>query len=687
MSHKNLYSSRSIRFRVLLCVLVVPALAASLSHAFTPDTTAQAGDARSGSGDAQPHAEFARQLSPSVNLVVSNAAPIASTFQFSRANYETDEDAVGGLSGFTITRTGDLSGTATVNYATGGGTATPGSDYTPVSGTLTFQPGQSEKTIPVFVIKDCLYDGETSETIGLTLSGVTGDATLGAQATATITIRDTNGRPSVLPGYLRIREGDSGTTTAQYAVRLSCASIETVSVSYATADGAAKADSDYVAASGTLTFQPGETEKTFPLRIRGDTVAEDNEWLLIKYSNFVNVGFINGDGYIELLDDERQSIQFDETGILRVNEGDGRATVTVTRFGPATGAASVDYSTHDEFDLFPCNVGNFSFASARCDYATTSGRLVFAPGENRKTITVPLVDDGHVEQVEQLKVQLTSPSGASLGLSYVTTLRITDNDAPGQPNPIDAHAFFVRQHYLDFLAREPDAGELAAWTGVLGGCADPFNKDAGSPSAQCDRIHVSSSFFRATEFELKGYFVYRFYRVAFDRRPTYVEFTADMGRIAGQTPEEVYDNRRAFGDAWMLRPESANLYGAKTDAGFVDSLLGRYGLTIINTPDPANPEGHALVRLTRDELVAALDARPQRLTRAQVLRAVVESGEIDAVEYNGAFVAMQYYGYLRRAPEQAGYDAWLQVITGGDGYRVMVNGFMNSTEYRLRFGK
>ena len=76
------------------------------------------------------------------------------------------------------------------------------------------------------------------------------------------------------------------------------------------------------------------------------------------------------------------------------------------------------------------------------------------------------------------------------------------------------------------------------------------------------------------------------------------------------------------------------------------------------------------------------------LTRALVLRAVVQSDEVGAAEYNSAFVAMQYYGYLRRAPEPGGYRAWLDTINANPAdSRSMVNGFMNSEEYRLRFGR
>jgi hypothetical protein len=95
------------------------------------------------------------------------------------------------------------------------------------------------------------------------------------------------------------------------------------------------------------------------------------------------------------------------------------------------------------------------------------------------------------------------------------------------------------------------------------------------------------------------------------------------------------------------------------------------------------------VVLTRADLVGRLGASgAQSLTRAQVLRAMVESDEVGGAEYNKAFVAMQYYGYLRRSPEEDGYQAWLRVINQDpNNVRAMVNGFMNSTEYKLRFGR
>jgi hypothetical protein len=69
-----------------------------------------------------------------------------------------------------------------------------------------------------------------------------------------------------------------------------------------------------------------------------------------------------------------------------------------------------------------------------------------------------------------------------------------------------------------------------------------------------------------------------------------------------------------------------------------------------------------------------------------VLRAVADSERVGALEFDNAFVGMQYYGYLRRKPDAAGFEAWLRVLQSGD-VRTMVNGFLNSTEYKLRFGQ
>jgi uncharacterized repeat protein (TIGR01451 family) len=354
----------------------------------------------------------------------------------------------------------------------------------------------------------------------------------------------------------------------------------------------------------------------------------------------------------------------------RASEGDREAVVTVSRTDDLSSAISIDYSTADDQAAVRCDDTTTSpgVAFARCDYATTVDTLAFAPGETQKSFTIPLVDDAHVEGDERVRIVLSRPSKAALGARREVVLTIADNDTAAGANPLGGHTFFVRQQYLDFLSREPEASGMEAWLRVLNNCPNVNN----DPS--CDRNTVSSAFFRSPEFQLKGLFVYKFYRVALARLPLYEEITADMRRVAGQTSEEVQARRDAYTAAWAQRADFRARFDNLTDAAYVDKLLQNVGLQQLTGA------------VTRDTLIT--DLVTARRTRAGVLRAVVEHPDVEAREYNGAFVAMQYYGYLRRAPEPSGYQAWLNYLNQNPSdFRTMVNGFVNSQEYRLRFGQ
>ncbi|MDQ3755836.1 MAG: DUF4214 domain-containing protein, partial [Acidobacteriota bacterium] len=376
------------------------------------------------------------------------------------------------------------------------------------------------------------------------------------------------------------------------------------------------------------------------------------------------------------------SVQFGQA-TYSFGEGVGSALITVTRTGDTSGAATVNYMTIDDPAAIRCDVVNGT-AYARCDYATTVDTLRFAAGEMLKTFAISLINDAHVEGNETFQIRLSEPTGATLGTQNTATVTITDNDTAGAANPILTTAFFVRQHYLDFLSREPEASE--PWSAILNNCPDPFNLDPRSASAQCDRIQVSFSFFGSPEFRLKGFYVFIHYRVAFDRLAEYSEIVSDMRAVTGQTPADTSARRAQFPVFFAQRAEFRQRYDALSDTAFVAALLDRYGLQSITTPEPANPEGGVKVVLTRADLVSRLGSGA--LTRAQVLRAVVESDEVSAAEFSRAFVAMQYYGYLRRMPEAGGYQSWLNhLAVNPNDSRTMVNGFMNSPEYRLRFGQ
>jgi uncharacterized protein DUF4214 len=247
-------------------------------------------------------------------------------------------------------------------------------------------------------------------------------------------------------------------------------------------------------------------------------------------------------------------------------------------------------------------------------------------------------------------------------------------------NLIDCPEFFVHQHYYDFLNRQPEENGFNAWLSVMNNCA------SGDLVCQHEqRLTTSAGFFGSQEFQLKGYYAFRFYRVAFGRLPQYSEIFDDMWYLYGETPDQVYTQKASFADYFMQRLEFAGIYNSLSNTEYVAALLDKYGLNAITTANPAQPNGAVKVNLTRSELVSRLDIGT--LSRAQVLRAVADSDQIFQSEFNRAFVAMQYYGYLRRTPEPEGYNDWLDYLNTHPGdFREMVRGFVDSVEYRNRFG-
>ena len=229
------------------------------------------------------------------------------------------------------------------------------------------------------------------------------------------------------------------------------------------------------------------------------------------------------------------------------------------------------------------------------------------------------------------------------------------------PNPIDDPQFFVRQHYRDFLNREPDPVGMAGWLAVLNNCLPG--------DTTCDRIHVSSAFFRSPEFQERGYFLYRFYSVAFGRKPDFNEFTPDLAKVSGfLTDAELEAAKLAFIAEFMNRPAFLSKFNGLTNTEYVDTLLLTADISHAN----------------RDTWIATLTNGSR--TRTQVLRELAESTEVYNKYYNQAFVVMQYFGYLRRQPD-ALYLTWIAHLDGSGDYRSMTNGFMNSIEYRARFGQ
>jgi alpha-tubulin suppressor-like RCC1 family protein/subtilisin family serine protease len=373
-------------------------------------------------------------------------------------------------------------------------------------------------------------------------------------------------------------------------------------------------------------------------------------------------------------------VEFGAAGFT-ADEATRSASVNITRTGDTSGTALIRLITLDDPAAVPCNVSTGT-AYARCDYATTVAQVEFAPGETERSVSIPLFDDAYAEPDEAVELFLDFPFGATVGRQDHATLTIKANAARAE-NPIYGTPFFVRQQYLDFLSREPEAGE--PWSNVLNRCSDVNNNPL------CDRATVSAAFYRSPEFQLKGSYVFRFYTVTLGELPTYNEITRDMASVTGATPEEVFQKKANFAEAWPRHGRAAEVFDTYSRLGppgtIVFYLTSRnYNLPQITTIDPANPDGTRKVVLTREELTRAYETGA--LSLGQVVRAIADSDEVAAAEYYRAFVAMQYYGYLRRDPEPEGFNNWLNYLKANpNDFRTMVKGFANSVEYRLRFGQ
>lgn len=521
-----------------------------------------------------------------------------------------------------------------------------------------------------------IYSGDTNFTVS------TGTL-FGGQVVST--------QPTLSINDVTLAEGNSGTTSFTFTVTLSAASSLPVTVAYATANDTATAGSDYQTASGTMTFLSGETQKTITVLVNGDTVNEPDEDFFVNLSNPSNVSILDGQGLGTILNDDAPGIEF-SAAAYTVNEDGVDAVITINRVGDLSQPATVDYATSDQAGTTPCNVAG-GLASQRCDYEMTVRTLRFAAGESTRTILIPIIDDTYVEGPESFTLSLSNPTGAALGSLSAATATIVDNDrVAGAQNPLDDTAFFVRQHYVDFLNREPDPAGFSFWVSNIDSCG------ADATCRADKRVDTSAAFFLSIEFQQTGYLVYRTYQAAYGNLPNapvpikWSEFLPDTQAIgedlvvneAGWN-EMLDQNQQAFMTKFVQRARFATAFPVTMTPGeFVDKLFANSGAA------PAGDERMAAI----NEFGAGTNTTDVS-ARARALRRVAENAVLARKEFDQAFVVMQYFGYLRRDPNSApdtdfsGYNFWRNKLDSFNGNYLdaeMVKSFLMSSEYRQRFG-
>jgi chitinase len=310
-----------------------------------------------------------------------------------------DASMVEGSSGTrTLSFTASLSAasgkTVTVQYTTADGSASAGSDYTSKSGTLTFLAGSTSQGVSIAVSSDAL--AEFDETLRLVLSNP-----------ASATLGDSEGVGTILDddvlsiGDVAIAEGDSGAASAIFTISLAMPLSAEVRLNYATANGSASAGNDYVAASGTIIFAPGETSQTIAVPVIGDRSDEANETILLNLSSPVGVQLVDTQAVATISDDDAApEVVVSDVTIVEGNSGTKNLSFTVSLSAASSQTVTVQYATAD------------GTAVAGSDYIAKSGTLTFFTGSVSQTVNVTVNGDAAQEANETVLLHLLGATNA-----------------------------------------------------------------------------------------------------------------------------------------------------------------------------------------------------------------------------------------------------------------------------------
>jgi len=312
-----------------------------------------------------------------------------------------DED--GGSAPATVCLAPTSGKTVSVHYRTVNGTATAGSDYTSASGTLTFNPGETSKTIHVSILNDSVFEG--TETLSIRLSGaVNATVTTGTQV---ITIIEDDGKPLVRFAASS-SSADEGVGGGYIPVNLSRPSASGASVGFNITGGTAKRGVDYTLTTGTLRFGRNVTATSITVTVINDILDEDDETILLSllHPTTATLGATTIHTLTIRDNDPAPTVGFAQaTG--RVPENIGLASVSVRLSAPSGKTAKVNYATAN------------GTALAGQDFLTTGGILTFVPGQTAATLNVRILPNGD-KTSETMRINLANPQNAMLGASVHT---------------------------------------------------------------------------------------------------------------------------------------------------------------------------------------------------------------------------------------------------------------------------
>ncbi len=353
--------------------------------------------------------------------ISGDATAAVGTVQLSAASYAVAQNA-GNLT-VTVTRTDGSSGPASVSYSTSNGSATAGTDYTAASGTLEWADGDAAaKTFTVAISNSSPFSG--NKTFSVAISNPSPMVTVGSQANATVTIA---GDAAAAAGTFQLSKSSysvgQGAGTLTVSVSRANGASGAASVSYKSSNGTASAGTDYTAASGTLKWADGDSAaKSFTVAISNSSPFAGNKTFTVALSNPSQLATVSspGSATVTIAGDASAA-----TGSLMLSassytvaQNAGSLTVSVSRAGGSSGAASVAYKTTN------------GTAVSGTDFTSTSGTLKWADGDSAaKTFSIPVSNASPFSGSKTFTATLSSASGATLGSPTSAAVKI-NGDAP-----------------------------------------------------------------------------------------------------------------------------------------------------------------------------------------------------------------------------------------------------------------
>lgn len=334
---------------------------------------------------------------PASVTITDDDAPVALSVANALVSPEGDSGSSPAV--FVATLSAASGKTVTAAYATANSSAIAPGDYISTSGSLSFAPGETSKTVSVSVVGDTL--DEADEVFLLNLSSPVACSLAVTQVAGTIIDDDLAQRPTISVASASKTEGNSGSSNMAFTVSLDRASGRSVVVGYQTLSGSA-GSADFTSISGSLTFTAGQTSKTLNVPILGDTLDEDDETFTLQLLSPLNAlaGNLTATGTI--IDDDSSALSVSNRSVTEGNSGNVPAIFTVSLSVASSKTVSVDYATVS------------GTATEGADYVGLSGTASFAPGQTALTVTVQVLGDTLDELDESYQLRLSNPVNASI---------------------------------------------------------------------------------------------------------------------------------------------------------------------------------------------------------------------------------------------------------------------------------